>query len=238
MSKIYKNQILINGEQKTLITINVKEEQQTVETKTVDAVHHVHVLDRSGSMNGLIDQLIEEVKLTLDQISDEDYVSIVWFSGANECKTLFKGSKKDKALYQKLDTLKSTVGLTCFSEPMKEVNEIIEDLYDTCPNISITLFTDGQPVVPWNEDEEERRIFSEIEKMKDKVLALNTIGYGYYYNQDLLRRMSSMTSFGSAIHSSKINEYLPIFGYNYEKVADLVAETIEIETNKNNKIVY
>lgn len=238
MPNIYKNLIKVGESTKTLITVNHTQEEQIVETKTVDAVHHVHVLDRSGSMSGLIGQLIEEVKMTLDHISDEDYVSIVWFSGANECKTLFKGSKRDKALYNKLDTLKSTVGLTCFSTPMQEVNEIIEDLYDTCPNISITLFTDGQPVVPWSEDEEERKIFTEIQKMKDKVLALNTIGYGYYYNQDLLRRMSQETTFGTAIHSNKINEYLSIFDHNYEKVADLVAETVEITAPVGSDIVY
>lgn len=239
MANIYVNKVKVGETTKTVAIINhTQEDQQVTETKTVDAVHHVHVLDRSGSMSGLISQLIDEVKLTLDHISDEDYVSIVWFSGENQCKTLFKGAKRDKALYNKLDTLKSTVGLTCFSTPMKEVNEIIEDLYDTCPNISITVFTDGQPVVSWSEEKEESMIFAEIAKMKDKVLALNTIGYGYYYNQDLLRRMAQETVFGSAIHSSKINEYLSIFDHNYEKVADLVAETVEITGPAGSDILY
>lgn len=239
MSKMYKEFVKVNGLNKVLVTINHEQEQETTESKIVDSLHHIHVVDRSGSMYSELDQLIENVKTTVREMADEDYVSLVWFSGENQFKTLIKGARKDDSLYKLLDSIKSTVGLTCFSSPLKEVNEIIGDLSAICPNISVTLFTDGEPVVTnWSYSEEEKKIFEQIKEMKDNVLALNTIGYGYYYNQDLLRRMSQETMFGSAIHSSQIDEYVSIFHHNYEKVSDLLFEQVEIVAPMDAKVLY
>lgn len=238
MSKFYKNNVQIGKAQKTLITVNYEQEKQT-DVKTVDSIHHIHILDRSGSMSGEIARLIENVKQTITEMADNDKVTIIWFASHNQCKVLVKNAAKDeKELFTLLDSIKSTVGATCFSTPMKETNEVIDDLKALNHNFSVTLFTDGDPVVPWSDEQEENLVFAELKKMKDKVLAVNTIGYGYYYNQDFLRRIAAESEYGNAIHSSQIAEYASIFHHNYERISDLVMDSAEVKSQIGTDILY
>ena len=224
MSKFYSSILnLGNLGVRKVAVCNINPEDQST-TMSVDCMHHIQVLDRSGSMWADIDDLIENVKDTIRFIPDGDYVSIIWFSGADQCNVLIKGAQKNDSLYALLDTLKSTLGVTCFSTPMKEVGNIINDLKPICPNFSVTVFTDGQPVVAWGTEEEIRRTLEAIDVWKDDVLALNTIGYGNYYDQDFLKQMSAKTTFGQFIHSSLIGDYTDIFSHNYEITADLDVE--------------
>lgn len=237
MSKFYSSILnLGNLGVRKVAVCNINPEDQST-TMSVDCMHHIQVLDRSGSMWADIDDLIENVKDTIRFIPDGDYVSIIWFSGADQCNVLIKGAQKNDSLYALLDTLKSTLGVTCFSTPMKEVGNIINDLKPICPNFSVTVFTDGQPVVAWGTEEEIRRTLEAIDVWKDDVLALNTIGYGNYYDQDFLKQMSAKTTFGQFIHSSLIGDYTDIFSHNYEITADLVMTTVEV-VSPGSEIMY
>lgn len=237
MSKFYSSILnLGNLGVRKVAVCNINPEDQST-TMSVDCMHHIQVLDRSGSMWADIDDLIENVKDTIRFIPDGDYVSIIWFSGADQCNVLIKGAQKNDSLYALLDTLKSTLGVTCFSTPMKEVGNIINDLKPICPNFSVTVFTDGQPVVAWGTEEEIRRTLEAIDVWKDDVLALNTIGYGNYYDQDFLKQMSAKTTFGQFIHSSLIGDYTDIFSHNYEITADLVMTTVEV-VSSGSEVMY
>lgn len=237
MSRFYSSILdLGNLGLRKVAVCNINLEDQST-AMSVDCMHHIQVLDRSGSMWADIDDLIENVKDTIRFIPDRDYVSIIWFSGADQCNVLIKGAQKNDSLYALLDTLKSTLGVTCFSTPMKEVGNIINDLKSICPNFSVTVFTDGQPVVAWGTEEEIRRTLSAIDTWKDDVLALNTIGYGNYYDQDFLKQMSAKTIFGQFIHSSMISDYAGIFSHNYEITADLVMTNVEV-VSPGSEIMY
>lgn len=237
MSKFYSSILnLGNLGVRKVAVCNINPEDQST-TMSVDCMHHIQVLDRSGSMWADIDDLIENVKDTIRFIPDGDYVSIIWFSGADQCNVLIKGAQKNDSLYALLDTLKSTLGVTCFSTPMKEVGNIINDLKPICPNFSVTVFTDGQPVVAWGTEEEIRHTLEAIDVWKDDVLALNTIGYGNYYDQDFLKQMSAKTTFGQFIHSSLIGDYTDIFSHNYEITADLVMTTVEV-VSPGSEVMY
>lgn len=240
-SNIYRSEIAIGNKKKTIVVINhdgEKPASSATVSKTVDKVHHIHVLDRSGSMYGEIGNLIEDVKKTVDMIDENDYISVVWFSSPGQYKTLIKGARKTDDVNKLLDSIKSTLGCTCFSDPLKEVGVIINDLKAMCPNFSVTLFTDGQPVVPWGEDEEATRMIAAINDWKEDALALNTVGYGNQYNQDLLKTISALTEFGEMVHSRDIEEYSRIFSRNFEKVRDMVVESIEITADKKVEIMY
>ncbi len=230
--RIYRNEPDLLGVKKTVITVNYHESDSTVpvvETKTVNQLHHIQVIDRSGSMWDQMDRLVDQVQKTLDIISDDDLLTVIWFSSPGDYKTLIKGARKSQAISDLMNSLRSTRGCTCFSDPMKEVNTVIDDLYALCPNISVTLFTDGQAVVPWTRAEEERRVFAEVDKMKGRILALNTIGYGAYYNQEMLQKMADSTEFGIMVHSSEIDDYLKIFTRTFETISDLVSESAKVE---------
>jgi len=235
-SNMYKSEINIGKNKKTVVCISHKM-QPAKENLAVNQLHHIHVLDRSGSMSDSINQLIDNVEATLEKIDANDFVSVLWFSGKGQHKTVIKGAKNDESLKTVLNSLRSTVGLTCFSEVLHDVNEIIADLAMICPNFNVTFFTDGCPVVDWSIAEEEKRIFSAIELFKNKVIALNTVGYGWYYNQDLLRNMAQQTEFGQFIHSKNINEYMDIWSQNFDRISDLVLESVKVSAD-NTDIMY
>ena len=236
MNKFKSGVIKIGNTMRKVVVINHKQENKH-EEKVVNSLHHIHILDRSGSMSGEIDELIENVKQTIDFMSDEDFVSVIWFASAGQYKTLIKGARKDDSIKTLLDSIKSTLGCTCFSDPLREVSEIIEELSPICPNYNITLFTDGEPVCQWSDSEEETKIHKAIDLYADKVIAINTVGYGYYYNKELLTSISQRSEFGQMIHSSQIKEYSNIFSHNYERIKDLVVDPVEINS-KGTQILY
>ena len=237
IKKFYNQLININGVQRRVISFNYKESKEKEKKVEVERLHHIHILDQSGSMYESIDRLIENVKETINFMEDNDLITVIMFSSKDECKVLLKGATKSPDLFPLLDSMKYTLSTTCFSVPLKKTNEIIDELKLLCPNISVTLFTDGEPVVPHSLEEENKRIFNELSIMKDKILAFNTIGYGNYYNQDLLLNMANTSLFGKMIHSDKIDQYSDIWKRQYETVASCIPESIIIEAEKSD-ILY
>lgn len=235
---IYKNVLKIGNEERMVISISHKEEtEQQVENTIVNSLHHIHILDRSGSMYNDIDNLIDNVQKTIEVIGEKDLLTIIWFSSAGQHRTVIKGATKFENLNSILDGLRSTLNCTCFSDPLKEVNLVIDEFGDAIP-VSVTLFTDGNPVVPWSMSEEVRKCMAELEKMKSKILAFNTIGYGNYYNQNLLKDMSACSEYGSFIHSRNIDDYLTIFNHNFEKISEVVCESFSVTSVHSENIIY
>lgn len=199
-------------------------------------IHYIQILDRSGSMYGLINDLIEDCKKTISSMKENDYYSIIWFSSPGEFRTILKGIKNNEntkeTSFKVLDSIKSVIGSTCFSEPIKEVKTIIEELNIIGPKTSVTLFTDGQSVTPWSEFEENNRVESILNSIKDKIISFNTIGYGNYCNEKLLQKWSSISDFGEFNHSSKIEDYHEIFNNNAEKARNLELSKLEVSMNQ------
>lgn len=228
VANVFTGDVSFGGVKKKLTFFDVLEDVK--DEVSFDTMHHIHMLDRSGSMSPHIDDLIEDVKKTLEVIDPEDYVSVLWFSGANQYRTVLKGVKaKDKdGICKILDTLKSTVGCTCFSDPLKELNQIVDETASMCSAFNVTLFTDGEPVTPWSEYEEIQRIFQNLEVVKNKIVALNAIGYGNYYNRDLLLRMVKTTEYGVLSHAKEITDYHTIFSKNKAVVESVAGKRMKI----------
>lgn len=212
----------------TVVKFNYK--QAKSENVFEKRLHFIQILDRSGSMTAHIEELVENVKKTIDVMDDRDLLTVIWFSGPGQYRVLLKGaSPKDEGLKGQLDKLKSTIGTTCFSEAVAEAKEVVEELSELCDNFVLSLFTDGEPVVPWSTKEEEERTKSIVSGFSEKILSFNTIGYGGYYNINFLKELASLSKFGRHAHSTKINEYLPIFMHNFKAVENMSSDKIEIK---------
>lgn len=216
-----------------IAVINTKPEMVVEEVKQF---HHIHVLDSSGSMCGSIGELIDNVVWTLDVIPEDDYLSVIQYSSEGNHKVLIKGAKKDKNLIPLIKSIRAD-GCTCFAEPVKTIGDIINDLDKICPNFSVTLFTDGNPVVSYGAQEDIRRTLSNIDSYRDKLTAFNTIGYGSYYNEDFLRSIANKSTLGIFTHSSKIAEYSEIFKNNFEDIKGMIKDPFKV-TCPNHDIIY
>lgn len=226
-----KTNITIGGKKRVLVEVT-SEKEKIVKQQ----FHHIHVLDRSGSMANSINQLIDNVKETIRATSDNDIFSLIWFSGVGEFRTIIKGAKKSDNLYTLLETLKSTLGATCFSDPINEIEIIVNELKTFCPNISVTFFTDGCPVVPWSYDEEKRKIFASLNNMKNVVTAFNCVGYSWNYDRQLMQDIANTTEYGVFVHSNDVDNYKDIFMHNYDVLNTMVATPIEVKSN--DKIIF
>ena len=67
----------IGETEKTVVLATLQEEEKKENTK--QSIHHIQLIDRSGSMYGEIDELIEHVKLTVKSMNPEDVFSIITF---------------------------------------------------------------------------------------------------------------------------------------------------------------
>lgn len=236
MSELAKFKVKVRGTEIPVLAYDPSQEVQTG-LKDLGALHHIHVIDRSGSMSGSLDRLIDDVQMVFGHIGEEDFLTVIWFSSDNQYRTVVKAAKKSDDIKKLLDSLRSTVGCTCFSDPMKEVGLVIEETYSLCPNVVVTLFTDGQPCCNRSAEDEIRLTLGNVSSYSDKVLAINTVGYGNYYDQEFLKKISAKSQYGVMTHTKRIEEYFKIFTENTESVTGMVNKKTEIDAT-GSTIIY
>lgn len=238
-SSPFVGKVTLNGQKKIVVSFELENSCTTLTSSKVDGTtEYIFLLDRSGSMCRDIDALIEDVKKVIRTLDTDDYVTIIWFSGEGQYRTVVKCAKNScDDICKILDGLKSTVGCTCFSDPIAELGTIIEETACIADVINVTIFTDGEPVTSWSRTEELRRIFNNLDAIKDKIVAFNTIGYGNYYNRELLKQMSDVTEYGVMTHASKITDYSSIVATNIETIKDLVGKRVRILADYDSTII-
>ncbi len=174
------------------------------------SVNHIWIYDRSGSMYGALRELSQQLIDLSKQIPVGDTLTIGWFASEGRHKFMTKGFKiADDADYDSLEKLirnnSTTMGLTCFSEILADTKEVIEDLSVFSDTFSFHFFTDGYPNVS-NTQKEMKNIFSAISDIKGKIASAMFVGYGYYYNKELMTKMAEKLG-AMLIHSSMVPEY-------------------------------
>lgn len=175
-----------------------------------DPTNHIWLYDRSGSMSGDLAALAKDLIYKSKEIPKGDALSIGWFSGEGQCNFILKGFRiNDTVDYQILENAinknKHTLGCTCFSEILEETEKVIEDLTVISDKFSLMMFSDGYPVVI-NYNKEIKAIYDAIAKLEGKVTSSCMIGYGNYYNRDLMMEMAERLG-GSLIHSNDLPQF-------------------------------
>lgn len=192
----------------TLIRQEIK--RKTI-TKTKQAVNHIFIYDRSGSMSGTLHTLINQMVGLVKKIPMGDTISIGWFSSeGGEFDYIVKGFKvTDKCDYKDLESIikknNTTIGCTCFSEILQDSKSLITNLSSFSNLFSLAFFTDGYPCVS-NTKKELDSIFKAIDDIKGNITSSMIIGYGYYYNKELLTQMAEQLN-SILISSTEIKEY-------------------------------
>lgn len=188
-------------------------EQEVKAKKIVEKkqpINHIWVYDRSGSMYNSLSKLCSQLIDLSKKVPKGDSLTLGWFSSEGNFNWIFKGFRIiDNADYKSLEAAimknSTTIGLTCFSEILSDVDVVINDLSVLSKVFSFNLFTDGYPVVS-DYRKEVNDIFSAINKIKGKITTAMLIGYGCYYNKQLMAQMSEKLG-SMLIHSSEIKEF-------------------------------
>lgn len=169
-----------------------------------DNLNHLFIIDRSGSMYGLLRDLCNDIIRRVQELPENDSVTLAWFSGEGQYRFVLKGVvlNSDKARKSVIDTisgLMSTVGMTCFSEVLSETHEVLLDLKHLTGDFTLFFLTDGNPCVS-NYSKEIASIETALRKLHGRLNYSAFVGYGDYYNKELMDKMAQYVG-GSSFHS-------------------------------------
>lgn len=176
----------------------------------VATTNHILIFDRSYSMSQQLRQLGKDLISKLKELPVGDTVTLGWFSGEDEYNIILKGFKITEDRDYKIleDTVNGNlqpVGCTCFSEILLYTDQVVADLSALSENFTLSFFTDGHPVVR-DRTREIKDIKRALTTLESKISSGLFIGYGNYYNKQLMAEMAS-TLGGSLTHCSTLDEY-------------------------------
>lgn len=212
-------------------------------TKTVpENVNHLWIYDRSWSMSYELKQLASDIVARAKEIPVGDTITLGWFSSEGQRNFILKGFKISadsdwKVLEKAVMSNNSPVGLTCFSEILQDSKQVVEDLSVFSDAFALTFFSDGYPVVS-NYSKEIDSIFSAIEAIEGKVAASLMVGYGDYYNKELMAQMAE-TFGGSLAHCSQLSEFsvsLDAFVKQTQELAPKIEIQLETDTKQDDLV--
>ena len=231
-------------EGKTPLFLLEQDIPKKVEAVTVpDNINHIFITDVSGSMHSLLPKLADDMSNHVRKLQKGDTLSFAWFSGEDDYRYVIKGYKvTEDSDFDKLgkifkDNLKSR-GTTCFSEVLGETESVVADLVALNPIFALTFFSDGYPVVS-NYSKEIAAINKAIDKLQGKVASSMLVGYGDYYNKELMANMAERIG-GSLLHSSDLHTFSSAFSMFLDNSRDSSLKTkVKLEADlTENSIVF
>ncbi len=209
---------------------------RAAQKQAAEGINHIWEIDRSGSMGYVLRSLVKDLKTKVRELPAGDTLTIGWFSGEGQRGFVLKGFKindvsETSADYLALDRavsqLEYTVGTTCFSEILDETEQVIKDLSIFGSKFALCFFTDGYPVVS-NYGREIERINMAVDKIKGKLTAGLLVGYGDYYNKELMAKMSERLG-ASLIHSSDLPSFGVAFKAFQEDAREASGTSVEVD---------
>lgn len=175
-----------------------------------EPINHIWIYDRSYSMSYDLENLAHDLTVRAKQLPVGDTLTLGWFSSEGKYNFILKGYKISDAMDYKIlekaiEKNKTPVGMTCFSEILKDTDTVVEDLSIFSPCFALCFFTDGYPVVS-SYSREVANIQSAIEAVEGRINASLLVGYGNYYNKDLMSKMAEWFG-GSLVHSDNLASF-------------------------------
>jgi hypothetical protein len=166
--------------------------KKTMKAALPPPVHHVAVIDCSGSMYNDLPRLREQFKKKLPKmLGERDTFSCIWFSGSDEAGILLEAepvatAKDLSTVHQVIDRWIKPMGLTGFVKPLRLVKGLVSRLKDKSEGVfSLFFMSDGQDN-QWGRAE----ILSAVEEVGALVQATTIVEYGYYADRAMLGAMA------------------------------------------------
>ena len=189
------------------------------------------VIDRSGSMSG--DKIIyckKAAKFVVDQLSPEDYLSIVIYD--NEISVLQSSAKvKDKQLFKnKIDEIFDRGGTNLCGGMIKGFEQVADNYKSGFVN-RVLLMSDGLANEGITSTEQIQQTAATWQK--DKGITISTFGVGTDYNEDLMQGIAE-SGMGNYYFINDPEKIPSIFSKELNGLLNLVAKnmTLTIELPK------
>jgi hypothetical protein len=170
-------------------------------------INHVFCCDVSGSMDYSLPKMARQLKNKIPMlVKNGDTITIIIFSGRNQCITLVEKLELTSALNlgelnNAIDRYFKPIGCTSFHDPLVATNKIIDLVKDSNKLWSFIFLSDG-----YNNDSTWSDVIVEMTKLETKVSSATIIEYGYYADSNRLSEMAE-TLGGSKIFSDDFEAY-------------------------------
>lgn len=172
-------------------------------TAKSDKTNHIVIFDRSGSMSWTLRDLIEDIIRKVQTFRDGDTFTAGWFSSQGEfgwiCKGLSLTENRD-VIPAMLRKHNYTLGMTCYSEILKDTQQVVDDLSAISKNNAVCFFSDGFP------NQGTSNISALCKVLAPKVSSALVVGYGTWYGRELMAEMAQNLG-GILVHSSNLQEF-------------------------------
>lgn len=188
------------------------EPKQIVNTST----HRIMVVDCSGSMGSELPKLRTHLKNKLPtMVLPQDTLTVVWFSGRGECGTLFESIKLDnlqdiQKINTAIDRYLTPVGLTAFTQPLKDVLKIA---MKTGGTTTLSFMTDG-----YDNQGTRSEILKACTELQDVLAAATFVEYGYYADHKMLMSMAEEVG-GSVVLAENFTNYSESLASSFKSVS-------------------
>lgn len=192
--------------------------RSAAKTVSQTTVHHILVVDCSGSMTYDLPQVRKHLALKLPSlINDGDTVSAIWFSGKKEFGVLLEGEtvstlKDLKKLTNTLDKWLRPVGMTGFKEPLQEASALAKRLQKSSDlPVSLFFMSDGGEN-QWPVQD----VMKVVEALGTQLTASTFVEYGYYADRQMLASMAAKAG-GTHIHADSFQKFEPVLDTTLKK---------------------
>lgn len=169
---------------------------QKVDVKAIeasDSSHQYLIFDRSGSMYGYLDRVMDEVTKYVDALPDGSSVSLGYFSSTGEynLSVPYTLKKEIDGVKKTINSYRDALGLTNFIQILEKVNSTSAKSKEKS---SLFFFTDGCH----NSGGSKKDIENALLAWKEYSNITTFVGYGYI-DRDMMTWMAKTTG-GSFVH--------------------------------------
>ena len=195
--------------------LNIVEVPSKTNAKSIvtQPTNHLVIIDCSGSMHSQLPLIRHQLKNKLPSLlKADDTISIVWFSGRDQCGLLAEKVKVSNLndlnhLNTSIDRWLNPMNLTGFVQPLQQVLKLTNDggVY------SLFFLTDGYDN-QWSRQE----IIDVTAKLKNVVSSAVFVEYGWNCNRQLMTEMAEEVG-GSLVFCENFESYDPVISHTLSR---------------------
>lgn len=231
---LYLNEMLVDYQSETEGTVSVPQ-------------HQYIIIDRSGSMWGDLDLVLDTVVNYVDKLPEGSTVSLGYFSGYSEysLSVPYELKKEKDGVVKTADSYRHSIGMTNFTE-------ILEKIKSDCKgrNSSLFFFTDGcHNCGPFS------KVLQTLEEMKSDINVAIFVGCGWINREnmnDMAKTMEgsfiqlnsfsefeqALLNFKNCIEESVPGTYVDMPEDSFNICSVLGKSVINYEKDDNNQVFY
>ena len=231
--KMHKKQYKLTDE----LSLSLFPVEQEVEQQN-ESVHHIWILDRSGSMYRTLPAVIEDLKKQARTLEDGDALSFGYFSSKGQYGFPVKvfrinGEQSFEELDKLFDMHSETMSMTCFSDVLQEASKVIDETSFLNFKTSMMFFSDGY--CNSNSVSEEYELVRKIlPELSPKLNMFLSVSHSNYADKEFLAEMAEMVN-GESVSSDSLKAFSRIMLKYIRGVKKLTpAQVVRVDSEPNN----